>query len=133
MKSRVTKIVGIGLLAAVLAVPTIVLAHGWGGRHMMGNWGMGPGSMRPYDKGYTTLTPEQKTQLDQLDRRFYDETAELKKELWNKSAELNIILNGTAPDLEKVKKRIVEYDPETGEMIVTRRRKREQDEWEDKF
>ncbi len=33
----------------------------------------------------------------------------------------------------KHKTRIMEYDPETGEMIVTRRRKREQDGWEDKF
>ena len=34
---------------------------------------------------------------------------------------------------KKRKKRIVEYDPESGEMIVTRRRKREQDDWEDGF
>jgi N utilization substance protein A len=34
---------------------------------------------------------------------------------------------------KKHKKRTLEYDPETGEMIVTRRRKREQDDWEDRF
>jgi len=34
---------------------------------------------------------------------------------------------------KKRKKRIVEYDPESGEMIVTRRRKREQDDWEETF
>jgi N utilization substance protein A len=34
---------------------------------------------------------------------------------------------------KKHKKRIMEYDPETGEMIVTRRRKREHDEWEEEF
>ncbi len=34
---------------------------------------------------------------------------------------------------KKRKGRIMEYDPETGEMIVTRRRKREEDDWEDRF
>jgi zinc resistance-associated protein len=103
MKNRVTKIIGIGFLVAALAVPAVVLAQGWGGRHMMGNWGMGPGSMMAYDRGYETVTPEQRTQLEQLDRRFYDETADLRKDLWNKSFELNTILNGADPDLEKVK------------------------------
>jgi hypothetical protein len=59
--------------------------------------------MMGYDKGYGTITPEQRTQLDQLDRQFYDETADLRKDLWNKSFELNTILNGTDPDIEKVK------------------------------
>ena len=38
------------------------------------------------------------------------------------------------PDDKKRKKRkarIVEYDPESGEMIVKRRRKRQQDQWEE--
>ncbi len=34
---------------------------------------------------------------------------------------------------KKRKKRIVEYDPESGEMIVTRRRKREPDDWDKSF
>jgi Spy/CpxP family protein refolding chaperone len=59
--------------------------------------------MMAYDRGYETMTPEQRTQLDQLDRRLYDETADLRKDLWNKSFELNTILNGTDPDIEKVK------------------------------
>jgi Spy/CpxP family protein refolding chaperone len=114
MKHRVTKVIGIGFLVAALAVPAVVLAQGWRGGPMMGNqgWrggqmmanqGMGPGSMMGYDKGYGTITPEQRTQLDQLDRRFYDETADLRKDLWNKSFELNTILNGPDPDLDKVK------------------------------
>ena len=103
MKNRVTKIIGIGFLVAALAVPAVVLAQGWGGRHMMDNRGMGPGSMMAYDRGYGTMTPEQRSQLDQLHRKFYDETADLRKDLWNKSFELNTILNGTDPDIEKIK------------------------------
>jgi len=103
MKKRVTKIMGIGFLVAALVVPAVVLAQGWRGGQMMGNRGMGPGSMMAYDRGYEAMTPEQRTQLDQLGRQFYDETAELRKDLWNKSFELNTILNGTDPDIEKVK------------------------------
>jgi zinc resistance-associated protein len=105
MKNKVTKIIGIGILVAVLAVPVTVLARGWGygGGHMMGNWGMGPGSMMNYGPGNQTLTPEQRTQLEQLDRKFYDETADMRKDLWNKSTELNALLNTTDPDLDKVK------------------------------
>jgi zinc resistance-associated protein len=105
MKNKVTKIIGIGILVAALAVPVTVLARGWGwgGRHMMGNWGMAPGSMMNYGHGYQALTPEQRTQLDQLDRKFYDETADMRKDLWNKSTELNALLNTTDPDLDKVK------------------------------
>ncbi len=104
MKKKTTTILLTGLLVAALAVPAVVLAHGWGGgRQMRGNWGTGPGSGMPYGQGYGTLTPEQRTQLDQLDRRFYDETVDLKKDLWNKSTELNTVLRTTDPDLEKVK------------------------------
>ncbi len=70
---------------------------------MMANRGMGPGTMMSYDRGYGTITPEQRTQLDQLDRRFYDETADLRKDLWNKSTEFNTVLSTTDPDPEKVK------------------------------
>jgi len=103
MKKRVTKIMGIGFLVAALAVPAVVLAQGWRGGQMMGNRGMGPGSMMAYDRGYGAITPEQRTQLDQLNRQFYDETVDLRKDLWNKSSELNTILNGADPDIEKVK------------------------------
>ena len=40
MKKKTTKIIGIGFLVAVLAVPVAALAHGWGRGGMMGNWGL---------------------------------------------------------------------------------------------
>jgi zinc resistance-associated protein len=105
MKKEATKIIGIGFLLAVLAVPAVALAHGWGRGRMMGNWGTGPGYgyMMPYGPGNETLTPDQRTQLDQLDRKFYEDTASLRKDLWDKSYELNTILNSENPDLTKVK------------------------------
>jgi Spy/CpxP family protein refolding chaperone len=103
MKNRVTKIIGIGLLVAALAVPAVVLAQGWRGGHMMGHWGRGSGYMTPYDRGYGDLTPDQKTQIEQLDRKFFKETADLNDRLWRKSSELNALLNTTDPDTKKVK------------------------------
>lgn len=105
MKKKTATIFVTGLLVFALAAPVTVLARGWGwgGRHMMGNWGPGSGYMTPYDRGPETMTPEQRTQLDQLDRKFYDETVNLRKELWDKSYELNTVLNEENPDLDKAK------------------------------
>jgi zinc resistance-associated protein len=103
MKKEAKKIIGIGFLVAVLAVPVVALAHGWGRGNMMGNWGGGPGYMTPYGPGNETLTPDQRTQLDQLDHKFYEDTANLRKDLWDKSYELNTVLNNENPDLEKAK------------------------------
>ena len=104
MKKEATKMIGIGFLVAVLAVPAVALAHGWGRGRMMGNWGAGSGYgyMMPYGPGNETLTPDQRTQLDQLDRKFYEDTAGLRKDLWDKSYELNTILNSENPDPAKV-------------------------------
>ena len=100
--TRVTKILGIAILVGALAVPVFVWADGWGrGHHMMGPWGSGPGHHSDYERGYGSLTGEQRTQLEQLDRKFYDETADLRNEIWTKSAELNTLLNSSNPDSEK--------------------------------
>jgi zinc resistance-associated protein len=103
MKDRVTKIVGIGFLVAALAVPVVVLAQGWGGGHMMGHWGQGSGYMTPNNRGYENFTPDQRTQIEQLDRKFFKETAELNDRLWIKSSELNTLLNTVDPDTKKIK------------------------------
>jgi zinc resistance-associated protein len=104
MKKRVIKIIGIGLLVAAMAVPVVVLAQGgWGGYHMMDQWGRSPGQGTPNDRGYSALTPDQRSQLDQLDRKFYEETADLQKALWEKSSELNALLNAADPDIKRVK------------------------------
>ena len=102
---KITSIVGITLLSALLIVPAAVWAHGWGwgGGHMMGNWGRGPGNYDQDDRGYaSTLTREQQDRLTDLDRKFYDETRDLRDKLWSKSAELNALLSETNPDSSKV-------------------------------
>lgn len=103
MKKRVIKIFGIGLLVAVFAVPVVVLGQGWRGGHMMGNWGQGSGYMTPDNRGYGNLAPDRRSQLDQLDRQFYEETADLKNELWRKSSEFDALLNEATPDTQRIK------------------------------
>jgi len=98
---RLTTIIGILVLAGAVAVPVMAWGPGWGrGHHMMGYWGSGP----EYGRGeYGNLTSEQKSSLDALDRKFYEETRELRDQIWTKSRELDSVLNSSNPDLDKAK------------------------------
>ena len=97
---RLTTVLGILVLVGALAVPVFAWGPGWGrGHHMMGFWGSGPG----YGERSGNLTSEQKNQLDALDRKYYDQAAELRNQMGTRSTELDSLLNGTNPDLEKAK------------------------------
>lgn len=98
---KTTIIIGILLLAGAVAVPVMAWGPHWGGgHHMMGYWGSGP----EYGRGdYDNLTSEQKSKLDTLDRKFYEETRDLREQVWTKSRELDNVLNSSDPDLEKAK------------------------------
>lgn len=99
---RLTTILGVALLVAALTVPVFAWGHGWGrGDHMMGPRGSTPGHGWGHERGYGDVTKEQRSQLEDLDRKFHDETADLRNEICKKSAELNTLLN--SPDPEKVK------------------------------
>ena len=91
---RLISILAIVLLVGAVAVP--LMAHGpTGGKsgHMM--YGRGGSS--------DNLTTEQREQLDALHKKFYDETAQLRKDLWDKRSELDNVLNTSVPDTEKAK------------------------------
>jgi Spy/CpxP family protein refolding chaperone len=101
---RVTKMFVVALLVGALAVPVVAWSHGWGrGRHMMGNWGSGPEYCYGSERGYGEVTKDQRSKLEELDRKFYDETANLRNEIRTKSAELDSLLRSPDPDPEKVK------------------------------
>jgi Spy/CpxP family protein refolding chaperone len=103
---KLTSIAGITFLSLLLIVPVAVWAHGWGmgGGPMMGNWGRGPGYYDRDNKAYSTLTKEQQEQLTDLNRKYFDETKELRDKLWSKSDELNAVLSETNPDSVKARK-----------------------------
>jgi zinc resistance-associated protein len=106
---RLATIFGVVLLAGAIAFPVFAWGPGgdWG-HHMMGYWGGNPG----YVGGYESLAPEQRSQLDALNQKFYDESADLRSQLWSKSSELDSILNSAHPDLEKAKA----FQKEIGEL-----------------
>jgi len=94
----------VALLVGALAVPVVAWSHGWGrGPHMMGPRGSAPEYCWGYERGYGDVTKEQQSKLQELDKKFYEETATLRNELWAKSAELDTLLRSPDPDPEKVK------------------------------
>jgi len=98
---RLVTIGGIVLLVAVLAVPVFARGPGWG----MGPMGGGPGYNSPQYGGAwnQNLTDEQRKQLEQLYKKFYDDTAQLRNQLWTKMGELNTLLGSPNPDAAKAK------------------------------
>ncbi|MBW2064481.1 MAG: periplasmic heavy metal sensor [Deltaproteobacteria bacterium] len=103
MKKRMITSVGVLLLVAALAIPVLAWAHGPRGGPRMGKWGAGPGYMRSYYGGPAAVTPEQQQQLLELRRKFFEETAQLRNQLWSKAAELNALLRQANPDQERLK------------------------------
>lgn len=91
-------------LVTIMATSAFSWGPRWGGGgHMMGNWGGEYGNRGHYNYGYEVLTEEQRTKLTELDKKFYDETAELRNKMWTKSTELNTLLNMEDPDITKAK------------------------------
>jgi zinc resistance-associated protein len=88
---------------------------GYGGGPMMGygGYGGGPGSCwnngsgfgNPGygNPGYGNLTDDQEKQLDELNHKFFDETASLRNDIWKKANEFNALLDSPNPDVEKSK------------------------------
>jgi zinc resistance-associated protein len=80
---RIVTIAGIVLLVAAIAVPAFSHGRGRGrGHDRMGNWQGSPDGCWEYDKGYTSLTEEQRDRLNKLRQELYDEKAKaLQKEI----------------------------------------------------
>jgi len=101
---KLLTVLGVLILVGAIAAPVMAHGPGWGkGRHMMGYSGGGPGYYGQYGRGYDNLTAEQRTQLDKLSRKFFDETSPLRNEIWTKKAALNTLLSSSSPDAEKAK------------------------------
>jgi Spy/CpxP family protein refolding chaperone len=99
MKKLIT-IIGILGLIGVVAVPVMAWHSGWGrGHHMMGYWDNSP----RYGGYYGNLTSDQISKLDALDRKFYNDTSELRDHIWTKYGEIDSILDSSNPDIEKAK------------------------------
>lgn len=103
---RFAAVLGVVFLIGAFAMP--VMAHGPGpgqgwARGAKGNWGGGPGYCWSDGRAAGNLTGEQEDKLNSLYRKFRDDTAQVRSELWNKSGELNRLINSENPDPAKVK------------------------------
>jgi Spy/CpxP family protein refolding chaperone len=101
---KLTGIVGITLLSALLIAPVAVWAFGWGrgANHMTGYRDAGPGHYGQYNNNYTTLSSKQQEQLADLNQKYYNETRSLRDKLWSESNELNTLLSEANPDTAEV-------------------------------
>ena len=91
---------GIVALAVLVAVPVMAYGpRGWG-HHPRGYEG-GPGYCWDRGAGDENLTDEQRDQLENLHKKFYDETSPLRDKLWTKHAELNEVMNASNPDADR--------------------------------
>lgn len=93
---KVLTTLGILVLVGFLTAP--VFAHRYGGGKNYGGPGAGPCWFEGED-----LTDNQKAELDKLHQQFVDDTAKMREEIWNKSAELETALNAADPDAKKVR------------------------------
>jgi hypothetical protein len=85
MRNTKRTIFGITVVVALALMGSWAFAHGrWGG---MGH--RGPGSGYGYD---SNLAPEQQEKLQAEDQKFYEETAGLRTELYQKRLELQALL-----------------------------------------
>ncbi len=98
MKKTAIMIVSV-MLIGLMTYPVFAGGGGWGGgRHMKG-YHNGP----CYNWNAGNFSEEQRSQLDGLDKEFYNSTAELRIRIRTKIAELNSALAGTDLDLENLK------------------------------
>ena len=107
---KIMATLGILALAALIAVPVLAQGPGYGkGRGMMGMTARGPvdpASCPRYGWAYGELTDEQRSQMAELEalrQRHFDETAEVRSQMWARQGELNILMATSDPDLEKAR------------------------------
>jgi zinc resistance-associated protein len=96
---------GVILMVAALAMPAFARGPGWGGgQGGRGCQGYGPESNCPnYGAWDQNLTDEQKTQINNLQKKFFDSTAQLRNQMWTKRGELQTLMSSPNPDVEKAR------------------------------
>ena len=103
MKRSLT-FIGIVILVAAIAIPVMAQGLGAGRGRMMQGYGPGdPVNCPRHGAWDDKLTDEQRTQLDKLHQKFFDDTAAVRSQMVAKHSELSILMNTSNPDFEKAK------------------------------
>ena len=106
MNKTLLTIAGIGMLSAFFVYPAF--SHnprGYSMGHQMGHgFQMGAGHHRGPWHGDDALTEEQRDSINKLNDGFFAAIKELRLQLHQKAAELNVVLAASAPDKAQAKK-----------------------------
>jgi hypothetical protein len=97
MGKRKNTLTVIGIVLAIVLVGGWVFAHGPGGKRGYGHREYG------YGDPYSNLTSEQREKLQAQEEKFYQDTAQLRKELYQKRLELQGLWIDPKADPEKIK------------------------------
>lgn len=102
---KVITVIGIVVLVGAFAYPAFSRGPGWGrgSGPMMGYWDGDSAYDRMAGRGYGYLDNGSRDRLDQLNRRHYERTVDLRNRLYEKSDELDTLLAGPNPDRERAK------------------------------
>jgi Spy/CpxP family protein refolding chaperone len=103
---NLTVILEILMMAVAFAIPAYAMGGGMGGGGMggggmMGSWGSG--TMGQGGRGYGNQPDRGREQMQELDTRFYEESANVKAQIQTKETELDTLLNSPKPDIGEVK------------------------------
>lgn len=97
---RLMTIGAVVLVVTALARPALARGPGWGRGEMGYGRGYGcPGS----GAGDQNLTAEQRTQIDAIHKKFFDNTAPMKGQIWAKQGELQALMSSPNPNADKAK------------------------------
>jgi zinc resistance-associated protein len=96
---KILTTLGILLMVGILAAP--VFAHRWARGEGYGAHG-GPGYGPCWLEG-GDVTDNQRAELDKLYENFVKDTDKLREQIWNKSSELDTLLDSANPDANKVR------------------------------
>jgi Spy/CpxP family protein refolding chaperone len=92
----IIRIMGVALLITAMAVPAFAWQRGMG----RGKGMRGPGYS---ECPVINLTDEQKTQIQEIHKKYLDETSGIRDEMMKKSIDLRSVLNSSEPDAKKAR------------------------------
>lgn len=100
-------IIGVIALIGIMVIPALAFGPDWGkGRHM-GGWGNNNRADCPYGAALSGnnagITDEQRTELNALYQKFYDDTAQIRSEISEKRIEMRTIWSTSEPDVERLR------------------------------
>lgn len=100
---KILTVLGIALLIGVFAYPAFSHGPGWGwGHHMMGSWDRDYQYGSMHERGYEGLSDRNRSRMEELDRKYYEQTEWIRNQILEKSDALGALLDSPNPDQEKV-------------------------------